>query len=164
MKKMLAVIMIVVFSFHISMLSLMAAGETITQVSGEKSGNITVGYDAGVSYTVTIPANVTFTDTEKSVERGLQVSNVVLDEGSTLSINITSLNNFRMVNGEGYIEYSLLANNNETPKENNYIILTVLAGERSGWVILDFITELNKDHVFYAGNYTDTLTFTVTVN
>lgn len=161
---MLAVIVIGIFIFHISVLSLMAAGETITQDSGEKSGNITVGYDAGVSYTVTIPANVTFTDTEKSVERGLQVSNVVLDEGSALSINITSLNNFRMVNGEGYIEYSLLANNNETPKDNSYTILTVLAGERSGWVILDFITELNKDHVVYAGNYTDTLTFTVTVN
>ena len=64
MKKLLPIIAIIVFVFHISVVSLAAAGEAITQDAREKTGNTTVGYDAGVSYTVTIPANVTFIDTE----------------------------------------------------------------------------------------------------
>ena len=168
MKKLSPIIAIVVFIFHISVVSLAAAGEAITQDSQEKTGNTTVGYDAAVTYTVTIPANVTFTDTEKFVERPLLVSNVVLNEGSTLNVNIASLNDFKMVYGkgadDGYIEYNILVNYNEAPKKNTYTILTVLAGEKSGWAVLDFITDLNKEHAYYTGNYTDTLTFTITID
>lgn len=163
MKQLLSMIMIVILSFSISMDAL-ASGEKITQDSQEKVGNVTVGYNVGVTYTVTIPANVTFTDTEKTVERPLQVTNVVLNEGSTLNINIASLNNFKMVCDEGYIEYALSVNYNDALRENNCTILTVLAGESSGWAILDLITDLKKDHAFYAGQYTDTLTFTVTID
>lgn len=168
MKKLLPIIAIVVFVFHISVVSPAAAGEAITQDSQEKTGNTTVGYDAGVTYTVTIPANVTFTDTEKFVERPLLVSNVVLNEGSTLNVNISSLNDFKMIYGEGYddgyIEYNILVNYNKPPEKNTYTILTVMAGEKSGWAVLDFITNLNKEHAFYTGNYTDTLTFTITID
>lgn len=163
MKKLLSVILIVLFTFGSSVISL-AAGETITQDSSENSGNITVDYNEEVTYTVTIPASVTFSDSEKEVERSLQVSNAVLNEGSTLNVNIASLNNFKMMYGEGYIEYYLKINHNDVSKENNYTILTVPAGESTGWAVLNFITDLKKDHVLYAGNYTDTLTFTVSIN
>ena len=164
MKKLLPFILITVLTLRSSIISLAAAGEIITQDSQEKSGNITVGYDAEATYTVTIPTSVTFTDTEKTIERPLLVTNVILNEGSTLNVNITSLNNFKMIYGEGYMEYYLLINSNNAPKENSYTILTVLAGESSGWAILTFITDLKKDHVLYTGNYTDTLTFTVTID
>ena len=133
MKKLLPFIMMIVFIFHLSAVSLVAAGEAITQDSPEKTGNTTVGYDAGVTYTVTIPANVTFTDTEKSVERPLLVSNVVLNEGSTLNVTIASLNDFKMVYGEGYddgyIEYNILVNSNESPKKK-YLYYTDCSGRR----------------------------------
>ncbi len=162
-KKMLSAGLLVFFTVSSMTLSL-AAGETITQDSQGKNSDITVNYNAGVSYTVTIPASVTFSETEKEVERSLLVSDVVLNEGSSVNINLTSLNNFKMVYGKGYIEYYLKVNHNDVLTESQDTILTVAAGENSGWVVLSFITDLQKDHVLYAGNYTDTLTFTVEVD
>ncbi len=163
MKKILSMMLLMCFILPGPMI-LRTAGETITQASGGNSGSLTVDYNAGVTYTVTIPASVTFSDTEKEVERALQVNNVVLNAGSKLNINLTSLNHFKMMCGEGYIEYSLKVNHNETPEGNNYTVLTVPAGENTGWAILNFSTDLQKEHVLYAGNYTDTLTFTVVIN
>lgn len=164
MKKIITAILSVLCYLNISIVSLAFSGETITQDSQKKSGDITVGYNAEVTYTVTIPANVTFTDAENEIERPLMVTNVILNEGSTLNVNLVSQNNYKMMYGEGYIEYSLMVNYNDALKENNINILTVLAGESSGLAILDFITDLNKDHALYTGNYTDTLTFTVTID
>ncbi len=161
MRKLLPGILIMFLSFGVSFIS-PAEEDIITQSSQANSSSITVGYNAGVTYTVTIPASVTFTDTEKRVERSLQVTDVVLSEGSTLHVNLASLNDFKMICGDGYIEYHLLVNANDVP-EDNYTILTVSAGDRSGWAVLDFVTDLNRDHTLYAGNYTDLLTFTVAV-
>ncbi len=163
MKKWFFVILIVILFFG-SMTVSQASGETITQDSEENSGNITVDYNAGVTYTLTIPASVSFSDTETQVERSLQVSNVVLNEGSSLNVNLASANDFKMMHGDGYIEYRLMINYNDVPEGNNHTILTVPAGEKTGWVILHFATDLQKDHITYAGNYTDTLTFTVSIN
>ena len=98
MKKWVFVILIVFLTLSSLTVSL-ASGETITQDSKENSGNITVDYNAGVTYTVTIPASVTFSDAEKQVERSLQVSDVVLDEGTALNVNLASRNDFKMMNG-----------------------------------------------------------------
>ncbi len=163
MKRILSLVLLMSFILPGSVI-LRTAGETITQDSGESSSSLTVDYNAGVTYTVTIPASVTFSDTEKEVERALQVSNVVLNAGSVLNVNLTSLNQFKMMCGEGYIEYGLKINHNEAPEGNNYTVLTVPAGENTGWAILNFSTDLQKEHALYAGNYTDTLTFTVVIN
>lgn len=163
MKKLLSVIMAVAVMVTMSITSL-AAEEIITQNSDEKTGNINVDYDMEISYTVTIPASVTFTDTQKTVERGLQASGVVINEGSSLNVNITSLNGFKMKNGDAEIGYQLKVNYNPALEENNQTILTVEAGEVVGLAILSFVTELEKEKALYAGNYTDTLTFTVSVD
>lgn len=163
MKKLLSVIMLVAIMLGLPIISMAAENGTITQDSQEPSGKISVDYNMGVTYTVTIPASVTFTDAEKRVERSLLVVDVLLDEGSSLNVNISSLNDFQMRNGESYIDYYIMYNYSTVPEGNNYNILTVDAGERSGWVILDFITELNKENALYAGNYNDTLTFTVSI-
>ncbi len=162
MKKWFSLILAVLVILYGSFVS-RAEGEILTQDSPDNSGNITVDYNAAVTYTVTIPASVTFSDTETEVERSLQVSNVVLREGSALHVGVSSLNGFQMKYKEGYIEYHLMVNYNDTPKETDYTILTVPAGESAGWAILKFVTNLQKDHVIYAGDYTDTLTFTVEV-
>lgn len=164
MRKILLIIISFVIASGIILNTVAAAEETITPDSEDKGGEITVDYSTGISYTVTIPASVTFTDTEKSVERGLLVQDVVIDEGSSIKVNVASLNNYKMMNGDGYIDYSLMVNTYKIPAENAYDILIVNAGEKSGWAILTFVTELVKDHAFYTGNYTDTLTFTVTVS
>lgn len=164
MIKILSVIMLAIIALGMPIISLAAEDEIITQDSEEKSGKITVDYNMGVTYTVTIPASVTFTDAEKTVERGLLVDNVSLNEGSILNVNVASLNTFQMRNGEAYIDYDLRVNYDYTLEENDINILTVEAGEGSGWVVLYFVTELEKDNAFYAGKYTDTLTFTITID
>ncbi|MCH5343398.1 MAG: hypothetical protein J1E64_05110 [Acetatifactor sp.] len=164
MIKILSVIMLAIIALGMPIISLAAEDEIITQDSEEKSGKITVDYNMGVTYTVTIPASVTFTDAEKTVERGLLVDNVSLNEGSILNVNVASLNTFQMRNGEAYIDYDLRVNYDYTLGENDINILTVEAGEGSGWVVLYFVTELEKDNAFYAGKYTDTLTFTITID
>lgn len=44
----------------------------------------------------------------------------------------------------------------------NGIVLSVLSGETSGWALLDLTAEPSGEEA-YAGDYTDTLTFTVAV-
>lgn len=141
-----------------------ASGNEITQDSDEKSGKMSIDYNGEENYTVTIPASVTFTDVEKRVERGLQVANVMLNEGSSIHITVTSQNSFKMKKNDGYIDYKLMVNYNKTPNTSTYEILTVSAGEGAGMAILTFITELDKSHALYTGNFTDTLTFTVSVD
>lgn len=164
MKKFIAIIMSIVMVLKMPIYLLADENTTITQDSKDKSGNINIDYYADVTYNVTIPASVTFTDTEKTVERGLQVSNVVLNEGSSLKVDVKSLNGFKMVYNEGFIDYYLKINYATITEKNDFNILTVKAGESSGWVILEFITELNKANAKYTGKYTDILTFTVSID
>lgn len=164
MKKILSVIMMVLMILGMPMYSLASEGMAITQDSPEKSGNTNVDYNLEETYTVIFPASVTFTDTEKSIDRGLQVSDVVLQEGHSINVNVASLNDFHMKNKEGSIAYQLIVNNNDDkPVEHNSTILTVDAGEKAGVAILTFITELDKSKAPFAGRYSDTLTFTVSV-
>lgn len=164
MKKLLSVIMIAAITLGMSAISLEAEEVTITPDSGEQSGKINVDYNADVSYLVTIPASVTFTDTQTSVERGLLARDVLLKEGSSLNISITSLNDFKMKKGEAFIEYALSVNHNDALEKNNFTILTVESGEHTGWAVLEFTTELRIDDALYTGTYSDILTFTVSID
>lgn len=164
MKKLLSAVMIGVMALELLPIHSFAAD--ITQDSSDKRGEINVNYDMDTEYTVTIPASVTFSESEKTVERPLQAAGVRIEDGKSLNITISSLNDFKMKyneNDDSYIEYHLMINYATIPEENNFTVLTVKAGEGSGWAILSFITELNKDKAFYTGNYTDTITFTVSV-
>ncbi|MDE5884992.1 MAG: hypothetical protein K2H29_07980, partial [Oscillospiraceae bacterium] len=92
---------------------------------------------------------------------------VRIDDGKALNITISSQNGFQMKhtkNSGSGIDYHLMINQAIIPDGNNYNVLTVNAGEGSGRAILSFVTELNKNNAFYAGNYTDTITFTVSVD
>ncbi len=163
MKKLLSVIISATMIVMISITSFAAENSTITQDDSEKTSSITVDYDMTESYVVTIPASVSFTDTEKNIDRPLQVENIILNEGRTLKINVSSLNNFKMKNGDSEIDYKMMVNATEIPEKNNQDVLVIKAGERSGWAILHFLTELSKDNALLAGRYSDTLTFTVSV-
>ena len=163
MKKIVTMLLAATLTFVLPV-GAHATGEVeISQDSQEKSAAINVDYTVDMSYTVTIPASVTFTDSVKSVDRPLQVSDVRLNEGQTLNVGISSQNDFQMRNNDKYINYSLTINYATTPEENSFTLLTVKAGEPSGWTILTFNTDLQKDHAQYAGRYSDTLTFTVSI-
>lgn len=165
MKKILSIIIIVAMTLGLPIYSLASEETTTTQDTQEQSGNTNIDYTMEETYTVIFPANVTFTDTETSIDRGLQVSDVVLREGSSLNVNVASLNDFQMKNGEGSIAYRLVVNNNDSnPVVHNSTVLTVLAGEKTGLAVLTFTTDLDKSNAPYAGRYSDMLTFTVSIN
>lgn len=165
MKKILSIIMIVAMTLGLPVYSLAAEETTNTQDTQEQSGNTNIDYTMEETYTVIFPANVTFTDTETSIDRGLQVTDVVLREGSSLNVNVASLNGFQMKNGEGSIAYQFIVNHNDDrPVKTNSTVLTVIAGEKTGLAILTFTTELDKSNAPYAGRYSDTLTFTVSID
>ncbi len=162
MKKILSIIVAAAIAVIMPISSFAAENVEINQDSEQKSSSISVDYNMDLAYTVTIPASVTFTDTEKTVERTIQVSGVLISEGNSISVSISSLNDFEMKNGDGYIDYYIMVNYHALP-ENNCSILTVNADDGSGWAILSFVTDLEKSHALYSGKYTDTLTFTVSV-
>lgn len=164
-KRLLLMFMFITMIPALPIHSLASEETVITQDSQEKSGITNVDYDLEETYMVTFPASVTFTDTEKSIDRGLQVSDVVLREGHSVNVNVTSANDFKMMNGEGSIAYRLIVNYNyDKPVNHNSNVLTVVAGEKAGVAILVFTTELDKSKAPYAGRYSDTLTFTVSID
>lgn len=165
MKKILSIIMVITMTLGVPIYSLAGEETAAPQDLQEQSGNTNVDYNLEETYTVTFPASVTFTDTETSIDRGLLVSDVVLREGRSLNVYVTSLNDFHMKNGEGFISYRLIVNNNfDKPVEHNSNVLTVVAGEKTGLATLTFTTNLDKSDAPYAGRYSDTLTFTVSID
>lgn len=165
MKKILSSAVIGVMIFELLPIHSLAAD--ITQDSASKSGEINVNYDMSTEYTVTIPASVNFTDSERTIDRPLQANDVRIDDGKALNITISSQNSFKMKhtkNSGSGIDYHLMIDHAIIPDENNYNVLTVNAGEGSGSAILSFVTELNKDNALYTGIYTDTITFTVSID
>ena len=147
----------------LAILPFTASAETIDQSAADKTGTISADHYVDVSYTVTIPAGVTFTDSEKVVERPLQASGVFLNEGEKLNVYVSSQNGFRMVNNSGYIDYYMKVNAGEPISGDNVKVMTVTAGDNSGWALQEFGTALSDEHQAYAGIYSDTLTFTVAV-
>ena len=164
MKKILSAITAAAVFLLFPMISCTAEDTVIDQDSASNIGIINVEYNAETEYTVVIPAGVTFTDTEKVQERGIEARNVMLPEGNSLHVTVSSLNNFRIINGDSYIVYSLEVNHNPTPETESNNVLTVAAGEKSGWAILIFSTDLDKENALYAGKYSDILTFTVAIS
>ncbi len=132
----------------------------ITEGSGSQSGQVSVDYSLPSGYIVTIPADVAFTDSQLSVQRAVSAKNVRLSQGSTLHVYAKSKNDFKMKNADSYINYSMLVNTAEFNESG--IVLSVLSGETSGWALLD-LTAAPSGEEAYAGDYTDTLTFTVAI-
>lgn len=144
-----------------ALLGLFAGAEVLEPPAD--GGSVSVNYNGSFSYTVTIPASVTFTKDETSIERSLSASDVVLDEGTELHVMVESANGFKMVNRDGYIDYKMTVNGHDYSASDAMPLLTVAAGEKSGWAILAFSTEFTGERTGYTGNYSDTLTFTVEV-
>ncbi len=150
-------------AFCVFLLAGASAGSQVIDGDPENSGSVSVNYNGGISYKVTIPASVTFKRTEKSLERPLSATDVVLGDCSELNVRVSSKNGFKMINGSGYIEYSMLVNGHEVADSENITVLTVKQGENSNWAVLTFSTEFLGENTGLVGNYSDTLTFTVEV-
>lgn len=143
-----------------------ATGENTT-FNGDE-GTTLVKYSLSEGYTITIPGEFSLTPGSE-IEKQVSAEGAVLSEGKTLNVSIKGANcqeNRWYISDENnsYV-YELKKGSAEskTAVENNSVILSVPAGTTEK-VTTNLYFSLGENTVTKAGTYSDTLTFTVSVD
>lgn len=131
-------------------------------VDGEQSANTTVTYGLESAYTVVIPESVVIdTETGKG-QTSVSASDVLLNYGKTLNVAITGIDKLvDVADAENTLTYQVGKADGAADVTNDTVVLAVAAGNTEGGE-QDLFFELTQD-VTKAGEYADTLTFTVNV-
>ena len=130
------------------------------------SGSMNVNYTVGPRYLVTIPAEVTLSSTKNGTVEGkatVTAENVTVPYGESVKVTLSS--DFTVNTTEGAaLSYEVWKPDNSTTgtlvDNMNNTVLEVASG--SGSTELTFALAPNSA-ITYSGNYTDTVTFTVSV-
>lgn len=147
----------------------LAAGNnstTINQDSTAKTGSTTVSYtiDKNETYTVTIPSSVSLNGTDNLsgiLPIGLKTDKFNVS-GKTIAVKLTSTaNNFNLVNGTSKIVYTLKASGKVY--NVNDTLLSWEYGQSTTDQTLALVPVATVSSTLPAGDYTDTLTFNVSV-
>lgn len=143
----------------------LADNTTINQDSTSKTADTTVSYTIAENetYTVTIPSSVTLTGSDNlsgMISIGLKTEKFNVP-GKTIAVKLTSAeNDFKLVNGEKKIPYTLKAAGVEYKADDTVLEWTYgNATDQTKALVVSAIVSSNLP----AGEYTDTLTFTVSV-
>ena len=157
MKKLLILVLAVVMLCSVSITAFAADLD-----EDNKVGTITVSYGVAEGYVVTIPSDVNVSTA--GVETSLSASSVLIPDGKTLTVSITSANNFALAYAGSTIPYTVSVGEVEQTAAS-FTALSIASGTTSGNVTLTFKT--TDDDIASAtksGSHTDTLTFTCAVN
>ena len=157
MKKLLILVLAVVMLCSVSVTAFAADLD-----EDNKVGTITVSYGVAEGYVVTIPSDVNVSTA--GVETSLSASSVLIPDGKTLTVSITSANNFALAYAGSTIPYTVSVGEVEQTAAS-FTALSIASGTTSGNVTLTFKT--TDDDIASAtksGSHTDTLTFTCAVN
>lgn len=163
MKKILALVLALSLMFSVTAL---ADNTTINQDTENKTASTTVSYTIATneSYTVTIPSSVTLTGTDNlsgTLAIGLKTPNFNVS-GKTIMVKLTrTANEFNLVNGEKKISYTLKASG--VMYKVNDTLLSWTYGRNTDQT-LALVAQATVSSNLPAGDYTDTLTFTVSVD
>ncbi len=134
----------------------------ITADSNPKTGGTTVNYTVDPAYTVVIPESVTLGDTavteQIKIYGATENDNVVIGKGQKVNVALTeSANNFNVANTDGdTIAYTV-------NDKNAVADLTTVAECAANTTSETELTFAKTGTAAYAGTYTDTLTFTVSL-
>lgn len=152
MKKLFTILLAVMM---MATVSTTAFAEEIKLDTENKTGDVTIEYTQSESYVVIIPDSMTV-GTDKTVE----ADNIVIGYGKQLTVSVSSKNNWTLKNNDDSLKYTLKIG--DTAASTNNTVLTAVSGDT---VSKTLSATLDDDQsAKYAGNYTDTLTFTVSVN
>lgn len=143
-------------------------------ITTESSQEVTVTYQVGEGYTVSIPADISFSSTDQTnytATGNVSATGVLIETDNTLNVKMTSANyengayTLQDSSGESKIVYTI--KNGDQDFENDTNVLSVSAGadNLSAETTLNFAT--TSDEIAKAtksGAHTDTLTFTVSID
>lgn len=157
MKKMLTLALAVVMMLSCSVTA-MAATAT------EGANTVPVTYTENTSYTVTIPETITID--KNASEQTVSAKDVMIPTGTALKITVSSENyannNWYVANKAAAAEkLTYTIKNGGTALKSGDTVLSVEAGNTAGASVP--LTMQLTGNVTKAGTYTDTLTFTVSV-
>ena len=124
-------------------------------------GKMNVTYTVAPSYTVTIPASVTLNTLAKKGSATVKAENVTVPHGKAVKVALTNANDFKVKSAEGAELTYTITKDRQNVAENG-VVLSVAsnATNKKGESILEF--EIT-DKIVYSGEYTGTVTFTVSV-
>lgn len=178
MKKLLSTALALVLAFSLSNTAF-AATNTNTTIGPDtepKEGVATLNYNVSPAYTVTIPGTITLYDpTTGGNGTAVKASNVKLNYGEQVVVKLTGINQtddnpqgddtFTVNTAEGAsLGYTVTNNSTGDSYGKGDAILTVKPEDGSGSTNLKCVlTASNSGDIKYAGNYSGTLTFTVSV-
>lgn len=167
MKKIYAAIFALCLMCGTTALAAENNSTTINQDSTDKTGRTTVSYtiDANETYTVTIPSSVKLTNSGDKLSGTVSVKlqtgkfNVA---GKTITVSLTgTTNGFKLKNGTNEITYNLQAGGNEYSADST--VLSWTYGQNTDNTMPLVVQTTNGLPNLPAGDYTDTLTFNVSV-
>lgn len=122
-------------------------------------GDTTMSYTVNASYTVTIPATVSGNSASLSINAA-----PVLEEGQKVVISIAASPNYyngfrlKLKGADAYVGYNISDGTN-TLAMGSVVLEQLAAAEQAATVNLTFTPQ----KAAYAGDYSDTLTFTIAV-
>ncbi len=170
MKKLSITAVAIAASLALSSLSAFAAEDPniIKQDSVNQTGSVNVEYNVNSTYTVTIPNGVSLKDS--AVETVIEANNVKLEKGKKIKVTLDSAAN--TVTDK---QFTVKAGTTGDAPTANYTISNSRGALGVGGTVAEFLyngtatsysetlTYSAPTGVKYAGTYTDSLTFTISV-
>ncbi len=133
-------------------------------VNGVGYRAFTVSYKVDPYYTVEIPASVNLSQGKETTE-SISVKNVFIKDGQTVNVKLSGANpepdgtKFHVKAKNNELDYTIRSNNGQVKINEN--LLSVTREEGNGEAKLTFTA---PSEITFAGTYTGTLTFTISVS
>lgn len=162
MKKVFAILLA---ALMVATMSVTAFAAEVDQDTTDKTGSTAVSFNVDPTYTVTIPATVELekvdTDGTITYEKDMTVTasaGVRLKEGEKIEVTLASDFYLETAASATYkLPYTVTVD--DVDVENNGVVATFVTSEAEQTSTLLFAA----GNPTYAGNYTDTVTFTISV-
>ncbi len=157
MKKLIAVALTLCMA---ATMSVTAFAATIDQSTANKTGNTEVNFSVDPTYSVTIPSEVELTyDTNGNSYKGSgNITTGAIRLGQDQNITVSVAGDFKMISAENAeLPYEVKIGEAVDAIESGATVATFGTSTTGQSVTLNY-SAANPE---YAGNYTDTLTFTI---
>lgn len=167
MKKLMTLILALALALSMSVTAF-AEDTTIDQNTADKTGIATVSYNVAPTYTVTIPTKVNLVrekaaDGTVTYEQDAEIKaeNVRLNQGDVIQVTLAGNEGaFKMSSGQTEWKYAVTVDDSAIPISSGDVVATFKTDKN---VTQSAALHFAADDPAYAGNYSGTVTFTLSV-